>query len=867
MSSVKFILLLTCQILGLLWFLKGFFPRKATLSGFNTFNESSSPFAIESGAHFDKLIVMVVDAMRSDFMFSSQDSSMHFLHSLIREGNALPFTSFSNPPTVTLPRLKGITTGGTPSFVDAILNIADDKDQSQGLEKVDSWIYQFKNSNKGRKLHFFGDDTWLKLFPPGKFFERFEGTTSFFVSDFTEVDYNVTRHLDSEINDQSWDALILHYLGLDHIGHTGGPKSVYMPQKQAEMDSVLEKLYSSRIADNDQTLLVLLGDHGMNDMGNHGGASAGETSPGLVLVSPKFSGLGNQFDAPLERKHDYRYYSSMSQIDIVPTLSALFNFPIPRNNLGIILPQVLALWPDDSSKKVAVLENCRQFVNLLAEKYSKTDSKYKSFLDEFQYLSETNGEPVEAYFAFLKKIQNLLIENSTNYSYFDINSAFCVIFVSTLGIWHNLFRSLFKEPNKGWGVQVFFSSFCLLYSLHFHGSSLIEEEHQVWWYLTIAVLFLHLLVSRLYGGEYFALCLVSLRLVRGWNDSGQKFVSDSTIAKLLVSNPKVGWVLVMMTYFLSIIQIYNQEYWDGCFKMKVRHLQITDIISLVRFIFISFISSLSFSFKLIQFAVDGNDIPSWLRALHAYVCGLYGKNVSSEKKDLQSMNIEISRLFFVGLFTIFLGQLIIGKIRGNKHVLVRDMVNITTLLLIHQTRIEVIPIFIIFASLKGSYSKLLRKTEPCEPRTKVLLITLFILCLQNLSFFSVGNTNSLATVDLSNAYNGISEYNVLFVGILTFVSNFAVVIYWSFAATELLANEVLQSQNLIDLKSLSSIRASLTLAFYSISTLNLIASCIHLRFHLFIWSVFSPKLLYFSVWVILINFVFDLTFNFLVPFI
>ncbi|KAM9892053.1 hypothetical protein OXX79_010289, partial [Metschnikowia pulcherrima] len=227
MSNKWSIALQICQIASLLLFLKGFFPRKVTLSGFGTFDDDISPFMNNSRAHFDKLIVIVVDAMRSDFMYSSQDSSMSFLHSLIRNGSALPFTAFSHPPTVTLPRLKGITTGGTPSFVDAILNVADDKDTSQGLDSVDSWLYQFKNMKSGRKIHFFGDDTWLKLFPPTSFFDRYEGTSSFFVSDFTEVDHNVTRHLQNEIDDKSWDALILHYLGLDHIGHKGGPNSIY----------------------------------------------------------------------------------------------------------------------------------------------------------------------------------------------------------------------------------------------------------------------------------------------------------------------------------------------------------------------------------------------------------------------------------------------------------------------------------------------------------------------------------------------------------------------------------------------------------------------------------------------------------------
>ena len=37
----------------------------------------------------------------------------------------------------------------------------------------------------GKKIVFYGDDTWIKLFP-GHFL-RTDGTTSFFVTDYTEV--------------------------------------------------------------------------------------------------------------------------------------------------------------------------------------------------------------------------------------------------------------------------------------------------------------------------------------------------------------------------------------------------------------------------------------------------------------------------------------------------------------------------------------------------------------------------------------------------------------------------------------------------------------------------------------------------------
>ena len=133
-------------------------------------------------------------------------------------------------------------------------------------------------------------------------------------------------------SDANWDGLILHYLGLDHIGHKGGPGSVYMKAKQSEMDIILQRLYKYATK-NDDTLIVLLGDHGMNEIGNHGGSSVGETSAGLSLISPKFS---HKNTAPLPNDEEYSYYHKINQIDLVPTLASLLNFPIPKNSLGVV---------------------------------------------------------------------------------------------------------------------------------------------------------------------------------------------------------------------------------------------------------------------------------------------------------------------------------------------------------------------------------------------------------------------------------------------------------------------------------------------------------------------------------------------------
>jgi len=36
--------------------------------------------------------------------------------------------------------------------------------------------------------------------------------------------------------------MILHYLGLDHIGHIGGPRSKLIPNKLSEMDNIIRRI-------------------------------------------------------------------------------------------------------------------------------------------------------------------------------------------------------------------------------------------------------------------------------------------------------------------------------------------------------------------------------------------------------------------------------------------------------------------------------------------------------------------------------------------------------------------------------------------------------------------------------------------------
>ena len=75
--------------------------------------------------------------------------------------------------------LQALMTGSIPGFVDVIRNL------NSPVLQEDSVIRQAKAA--GKRMIFYGHETWLRLFP--KHFVEYDGTTSFFVSDYIEVSF------------------------------------------------------------------------------------------------------------------------------------------------------------------------------------------------------------------------------------------------------------------------------------------------------------------------------------------------------------------------------------------------------------------------------------------------------------------------------------------------------------------------------------------------------------------------------------------------------------------------------------------------------------------------------------------------------
>ncbi|CAK3942924.1 GPI ethanolamine phosphate transferase 2 [Lecanosticta acicola] len=893
----------TCLVLAnlllpvaVLVFASGFFPYKPVLPGLATFEDVAGDSTAPEAA-FDRVVFMVVDALRSDFVYG-HGSGFEFTQSLVRSGAAIPLTAHATPPTVTMPRVKALTTGSVPSFLDLILNFAE-SDTTSSLASQDTWLSQIKA--KGGSIVFYGDDTWLKLFPDPDFFLRSDGTSSFFVSDFTEVDHNVTRHVPSEMRRDDWNAMVMHYLGLDHIGHKTGPQGPNMLPKQREMDGIVREIYEAMEEEDHHTntLLVLAGDHGMNAGGNHGGSGPGETEPALLFASPKLKNIEKrrEYECPTLPKDgtEFHYYTKVEQSDLVPTLAGMMSLPISRNSLGVSISELDGLWTTEG-KLAHLMRNGRQILQIIEATYGQEafrtrveqykmqqrGTKYgncKARSEGEQRLAclwaavedlsvvETEAEDQQkAAIAFLVEAQETLggAASSYNIPRMVVGMALTAII---LGFAVFSFPSLWPPST----ASAFFALTSVLYGVMMFASSYVEEEQQFWYWLTPAWIALLSAKSAskihsrdtpklLLGGS--ALLAVHRLAVR-WNQTGQKHAGAPDIVHSFFPDAHVlMWLLILGTYIYTGILLVRRAF-AGIIPTEFSVLLAAALV----------LPGIIFKLNFTQ-----ADAPELVQGL-AWQLREWTKTF-----DL----VMQARVVFIGLATatIIVTTLAILSARESQKLgmketgllpsLAERLHHLLTLFLITQTRAPNVPLLLGFEIQREALAYLIRADG-----RKVMQIATSTLLLSHVAFFCMGGSNSISSIDLSNAYNGVADYNIVAVGVLLFASNWTGPIWWCSAANLLLHTSTStpsktkedESRSWIDTEraklhedtlrammgpeksttksqaeSLWSVYLSCMTAFVAASLLAVMAACAALRTHLFIWTVFSPKYLYAMAW-------------------
>lgn len=312
----------------------------------------------------DSLVILVVDALRFDFAFYNLPNSvgrrLRAAETETKEGsnntsaNAKLFQFVADPPTVTMQRLKALTTGGLPTFADISANMGG------ATVEEDSWMHQVVTTDgkhRGLSSHrarmgFVGDDTWEDLFPG--FFAESYPYPSFNTRDLDTVDNGCLKHIPDMLSrvrkkssfTEGLEVLVVHFLGVDHVGHTYGPHNQHMDAKLKEMDEALSKVLDRLDQSDSCHSTFIFGDHGMTEDGNHGGGTPEETNAALFVHSSPACGKNadwKQLEETVTASELVKeaQFSSIHQIDLVSTISISLGLPIPYANLGSFVPALI----------------------------------------------------------------------------------------------------------------------------------------------------------------------------------------------------------------------------------------------------------------------------------------------------------------------------------------------------------------------------------------------------------------------------------------------------------------------------------------------------------------------------------------------
>ncbi|XP_040819158.1 GPI ethanolamine phosphate transferase 3 isoform X1 [Ochotona curzoniae] len=378
---------------GIALFTSGFLLTRLELTNRSSCQEPPGPGPL-SGEHlgkpgtcwiaprFSRVVLVLIDALRFDFaqpqrLPTSVEPPVPFLGKLgslqrlleTQPHHARLYRSLVDPPTTTMQRLKALTTGSLPTFIDAGSNFA-----SHAIVE-DNLIKQLNDA--GKRVVFMGDDTWKDLFP-GAFSQAFF-FSSFNVRDLHTVDHGILEHLYSTMDSSEWDVLIAHFLGVDHCGHKHGPQHPEMAKKLSQMDQVIQGLVER--LEND-TLLVVAGDHGMTMTGDHGGDSELEVSAALFVYSPTALFASVPPEEP----------EVIPQISLVPTLALLLGLPIPFGNIGEVMAELFSGGKDAQPLSSALAQasalhiNAQQVSRFLHTYSAATQDLHMKELHQLQHL-------------------------------------------------------------------------------------------------------------------------------------------------------------------------------------------------------------------------------------------------------------------------------------------------------------------------------------------------------------------------------------------------------------------------------------------------------------------------------------------------
>ncbi|XP_051684262.2 GPI ethanolamine phosphate transferase 2 isoform X3 [Oryctolagus cuniculus] len=830
------------EVLGVAIFLRGFFPapvrssssteHRAELPAPEPLAGATSNWTERPSPLFSKVVVVLIDALRDDFVFGSKGVRfMPYTTHLVEKGASHSFVAEAKPPTVTMPRIKALMTGSLPGFIDVVRNL------NSPVLLEDNVIGQAKAA--GKRMIFYGDETWVKLFP--KHFVEYDGTTSFFVSDYTEVDNNVTRHLDKVLKRGDWDVLILHYLGLDHIGHVSGPSSPLIGHKLSEMDSVLMKIHTSLLAKERDSvlpsLLVLCGDHGMSETGGHGASSAGEVNTPLILISSAFQ----------RKPGGIRRPQRVQQTDLAATLAVGLGLPIPKDSVGSLLFPVVEGKPMREQLRFLHL-NTVQLSKLLQENvpsYEK-DPGFEQFKMSERlhgnwvrlYLEENRSEVLvnlgtKVIRQYLDALRTLSVSLSTQVAQYDVYS----MVVGTIMVLEVLALLLLSTPQAlrteaELEVPLLSPAFSLLFYLTF---LVLWAIHVIVCTSTESSCYFCSLSWPAAGGVMLLLSALLCAAVSAL----AKMCRARSLLRKNPARPHSKWseleLLIVCGTLGHVLSLggssFVEEEHQTCSDHKAELSALAALSLLVVFVLAQrgcspvskgalalgllgvYCYRVAVGNVLFPWRPDSRDISKGIieaRFVYVFVLGI----LFTGTKDLLKSQVLAAdfKTKTVGLWEIFSGLVLLAALLSRPHNLP---------VLASSLLIQMVMTSFIWKPLRHSTAE----------------ITVMHYWFGQAFFYFQGNSNNIATVDISAGFVGFDAYVETPAMLLTAFATYVGPLLWACHLVHFLSSERSSGTALSHACFCYALICSIPVAVYIV----LVSS---LRYHLFIWSVFSPKLLY-----------------------
>ena len=154
----------------------------------------------------------------------------------------------------------------------------------------------------------------------GHYFAEVHPYPSFNVRDLDTLDEKVREDMLRTTKAGTITLLIGRVIGVDHAGQTYSASHKEIERKLLDTEQLIKDLIAEM---DDDTVLMVFGDHGMTDDGNHGGASLSE------LRSVVFSYTKKGFPGKALVELDEYLDSSVKQVDIASFASQILGLPLP----------------------------------------------------------------------------------------------------------------------------------------------------------------------------------------------------------------------------------------------------------------------------------------------------------------------------------------------------------------------------------------------------------------------------------------------------------------------------------------------------------------------------------------------------------